>query len=168
MQNSMAKEKPPSKQTEARLPAIHVYKVALKYRKSIWGRIEISSTQTLDDLHWAIFDAFDRDDEHLYAFYLTKPGDRGRQALLNAKQFVHPDALEAFDEQARDASEVQLCVMGLRRGRKFEYEFDFGDSWRHDVTFEGEQPADPEVTYPRVVESKGKSPPQYPDFDEDW
>lgn len=163
----MAKEKLPGKQPAAQgLPPIHVYKVALKYRKSIWRRIEISSTQTLDDLHEAIFDAFDRDDEHLYAFYLTKPGDHGRKALLDAKQFVHPDALDGFDDEARDASEVQLREMRLRPGRKFEYEFDFGDSWRHDVTFEGEQPADPKVTYPRVVESKGKSPPQYPDFDE--
>lgn len=147
------------------LPPLHVYKVALKYDKSIWRRIEIWSTQTVEDLHWAIFHAFDREEEHLYAFYLMKPGFRSRQALREAQRFVHPAACDPYEERVRDASEVQLDELSLRRGRKFEYEFDFGDEWWHEITFEGERPADPKVKYPRVVESKGESPPQYPDFD---
>lgn len=54
-------------------PPVHVYKVALKGQPTAWRRIEISSTQTLDDLHQAIFEAFDRYEEHLYAFTSRRP-----------------------------------------------------------------------------------------------
>ena len=49
---------------------VYVFKVALKGAKRIWRRIAIRSDQTLDELHQATFDAFDRYDEHLYSFYL--------------------------------------------------------------------------------------------------
>ena len=45
---------------------IFVLKVALAGRKGIWRKIALRGGQTLDDLHEAIFEAFDRDDEHLY------------------------------------------------------------------------------------------------------
>lgn len=139
------------------------YKVALKFETSIWRRIEMQPHHTLHDLHWAIYDAFDRWEEHLYAFYLMKPGARSRKALWEAKQFLHPAAYDPWEERTYDATEVQLQQLSLRHGRKFEYEFDFGDEWWHEITFEGARPADPNVEYPRVAESKGKSPPQYPD-----
>jgi hypothetical protein len=145
-----------------------VYKVALKGQASTWRRIEISSTQTLDDLHEAIFGAFDRYEEHLYAFYFMAPGARGRRALLDAVQYLHPDGLERDEEGVYDASAVRLHELELRPGRTFEYEFDFGDSWWHVITFEAEQPAEPKAKYPRIVESKGKSPPQYPGEDEEF
>lgn len=47
-----------------------VFKVALKGARRIWHRIAIRSDQTLDDLHKAIFNAFDRYDEHIYSFYI--------------------------------------------------------------------------------------------------
>jgi hypothetical protein len=148
-------------------PPVYVIKVVLKYDDAIWRRIEISSTQTLEDLHWAIFDAFDRYDEHLYAFSFPAPGYRSRAALREAPQYVHPAAFDPHQERMHDASESPLHEMALRRGRKFDYEFDFGETWWHSITFEGERPSEPKAKYPRVVESKGKSPPQYPDLDED-
>ena len=53
---------------------LYMFKVALSQQKRIWRRIGIRSDQTLDDLHAAIFDAFDRFDEHLYSFYIPPPG----------------------------------------------------------------------------------------------
>jgi hypothetical protein len=149
-------------------PPVHVYKVALKGQPTTWRRIEVSSTQTLDDLHQAIFEAFDRDDEHLYAFYFPAPGARGRRALLDAVQYLHPEGVEFEEEGVHDASVVRLHELDLHPGRTFEYEFDFGDSWWHVITFEGERPAEPKAKYPRVVESKGKSPPQYPGEDDEF
>jgi len=54
---------------------VFIFKVALAGRKNIWRKIAIKGNQTLDDLHGAIFDAFDRYDDHLYSFYFPlKPG----------------------------------------------------------------------------------------------
>ena len=55
---------------------IFVFKVALAGQKSIWRKIAMRGNQTLDDLHEAIFDAFDRYDEHLYSFYFPPPGTK--------------------------------------------------------------------------------------------
>jgi len=39
--------------------------------------IEIRGDQMLEDLHYAIFDAFDREDEHLYEFQVGGKGADG-------------------------------------------------------------------------------------------
>ena len=47
-------------------------KVNLNGAKRILRLIVMRGDQTLDDLHEAIFAAFDRFDAHLYAFYFPK------------------------------------------------------------------------------------------------
>jgi hypothetical protein len=49
----------------------------------------------------------------------------------------------------------------------FLYLFDFGDEWWHEVTVERTDAPMEAGTYPRVVDGRGKSPPQYPEDDED-
>ena len=46
-------------------------------------------------------------------------------------------------------------------GRKFEYMFDFGDEWLHEVELLSVNPASPDGKYPTVVKRKGVSPEQY-------
>ncbi len=149
--------------------AVTVYslKVALKDQKSIWRLIEIRGDQTLDDLHQAIFSAFERDDEHLYSFYLPKPGTRGRARLAGAREFTHPSCVDSFGDQ-KDASETTLDDLCPRVRGKFEYLFDFGDSWWHEITVESKSTDLDEGNYPRVVKKRGKAPPQYEDPDSEW
>ena len=70
--------------------AIFIFKVALQVRKGTWRRIAVKGSQTLDDLHEAVFDAFDREDEHLYSFYFPRPGTRGLARVRNAIEYSHP------------------------------------------------------------------------------
>ena len=113
----------------------------------------------------AIFDAFERYDEHLYSFYFPKPGARGRARLQSAKEFTHPSAVDGFGNQ-RDASDTTIDQLRLRARKKFEYLFDFGDSWWHEITVESKGAEPDDGAYPRVVKQRGKAPPQYPDPDE--
>lgn len=147
--------------------AVTVYslKVALKGQKSIWRVIDIRGDQTLDDLHEAIFSAFERYDEHLYSFYLLKPGTRGRSRLTGAKEFTHPSCVDGFGDQ-QDASETTLDDLRLRVRGKFEYLFDFGDSWWHEITVEAKGTDVDGGSYPRVGKKRGKAPPQYEDPDD--
>lgn len=69
-------------------------------------------------------------------------------------------------EAERDVRAVTLDSLDLEEGQTFLYLFDYGDEWRfrvrvHEVT--ADAPAD--VEYPRVVESVGKAPAQYRDWD---
>jgi len=147
-----------------------VFKVALQSRKNVWRRIAVRSDQTLDDLHEAIYSAFDRYDEHLYSFYFPKAGARGRDALRGAVEFTHPYSFESdnlFDSDAKNAAECKLRTLGLKPRQRIRYLFDFGDSWWHDITVESVDEPVETGDYPRVLERNGKSPPQYPDSEED-
>lgn len=153
---------------------IYLFKVALTNNKPVWRRIAVRGNQTLDDLHAAIFRAFDRFDEHLYSFYFPLPGARGRYRLQGAAEYTHPYNCEAdyvgerFDRsQLRNAATTPIATLGLKKGQVFDYLFDFGDSWEHTITVEETDGAPQRGKYPRIVEKHRDSPPQYPDLDDD-
>src|SRR3546814_5605626 len=41
------------------------------------------------------------------------------------------------------------------RGKTFHYLYDFGDGWEHSVKIQGIAPADPQGSYPRLLEATG-------------
>lgn len=147
-----------------------MFKVALADDKSVWRRIAARGSQTLDDLHEAIYEAFDRYDEHLYSFYFPQPGTRGRARLRTAVEYSHPYTLEEGDflgESALNAAETKLSALGLKPRQVFLYLFDFGDEWWHEITVEQTDARPEKGKYPRVLETHAASPPQYPDMDEE-
>lgn len=144
----------------------YIFKVSLRGRAGTWRRITMIGGQTLDDLHNEIFHAFGRHEEHLYSFYFPIPGTRGRDRLRTAKQYSHPTAVSDpghFGEGAEgNAARTRIRSLRLRVGQRFEYLFDFGDSWWHDIVVEAIAPADSGATGSGVIESRGSSPRQYP------
>ena len=118
----------------------YLFKVRLKRARRIWRTIALRGDQTLDDLHEAVFEAFDRDDPHLYSFYCPKAPSRSRRSGLQPKEYTAPqmfDDPEPFEDERRfNAAETRLDDLRLRPGQRFEYLFDFGDSWWHEVGVE--------------------------------
>lgn len=53
------------------------------------------------------------------------------------------------------------------RQEKWTFLFDYGDDWTFDVTYQGLQEAPPRVRLPRVLESVGTAPEQYPEWDDE-
>ncbi|MBX3440372.1 MAG: plasmid pRiA4b ORF-3 family protein [Planctomycetaceae bacterium] len=145
---------------------IVILKVALAEQKSLWRRIALRCEQTLDDLHEIIFEAFDRYDEHLYSFYFPRPGSRGRARIRNAVEYSSPEICEEpdpwGDDFPRNAAETPLASLQLKPGRTFQYLFDLGDSWWHEITVEETDAIVEPGNYPRILETHGQSPPQYP------
>ena len=124
--------------------------------------IDVQGSDTLDDLHWCIFEAFDREDPHCYQFELggKKPMDR------KATVFSIQDCAEGT--RYHDAETTRIDSLALHVGQDMLYWFDFGDDWWHRVTLVSVAPPDGKnMEYPYLVESKGESPPQYCDWDED-
>jgi hypothetical protein len=64
--------------------------------------------------------------------------------------------MDVLDEQGIRISEV--AAMG--RKVRFLYEYDFGDSWRHEIVLERTMDAEPKVKYPRCVEGARACPPE--------
>src|SRR5262249_46463634 len=128
--------------------------------------IQLRGDQTLADLHHAIFDAFGRDDEHLYEFQFGKgPMDP------DGRRYILPGADEGFAAAERPAAgrvdRTALASLGLKVGDRLGYWFDFGDDWWHQVNVEAIDAAVPKGRYPKVVKKVGKSPPQYADPGDD-
>jgi len=150
----------------------YVFQVALKYQTSIWRTIKLPGEATLHELHNVIFKAFDRHDPHLYSFYIPMivNGKRSRNRR-NRLEYTSPEGFEFnpfFDDLgALNAGEVTLDEIGLTRNLKFDYLFDFGDSWEHTITVKSISKLESETVL-GITEKHGDSPSQYPDLDDDW
>ena len=117
--------------------------------------IEIRGDQTLEQLHYAIFYAYDRWDEHLYEFQFGK-----RPFDPVGPTYAAPEP-PPRKKGVGNARATKLDELDLKPDRVFGYWFDFGDDWYHQVRVERIKEAIPTVTYPRVIRRVGKSPPQY-------
>lgn len=111
--------------------------------------IELRAEQTLHHLHHAIQNAFELDDEHLYAFFLNN------SAWDRTFEYGGPDV-----QSPNEADAARLDSLPLRKNKRILYLFDFGDELRHEVRMVGEGTADAGGSYPRVIESVGEAPPQ--------
>jgi hypothetical protein len=124
-------------QNEAWDEQIFVFKVKCFYAKRIWRQIEIRGTQSLQDLHWAIFNAFGFEEEHLYAFFLSNRfGDF-------ETEYAHSRA------KCRSAETAVIGRLGLAVKQKIAYVYDFGDEHRFEVELVAVQAAEARYKYPR-------------------
>jgi Plasmid pRiA4b ORF-3-like protein len=123
--------------------------------KQISRVIEIRGDQTLEQLHHAIFKAYDRSDDHAYEFQFGK-----RPHDPDGPDYGVPVPGKRKKGYG-DARTTKLDELNLKLHRAFGYWFDFGDNWYHQVQVEKIELAIPTVTYPRVIKRVGKSPPQY-------
>lgn len=153
---------PPGATTPANLYVLSVFlhsgPTSEKFaNKEISRVIEIRGDQTLEQLHQAIFQAYDRSDEHLYEFQL------GKRPFDPAGPNYGVEDGPPGKKKPGDARSTRLDDLGLKPERVFGYLFDFGDDWYHQIQVTRVEQAIPTVTYPRVIKRVGKSPPQYPD-----
>ena len=128
--------------------------------------IEVRGDQTLEQLHDAIFEAFDRWDQHMYEFQV---GGRGPMDP-EAKRYVRPMAMDDpidTGPPAGNVAQVTIGTMGLEAEQAFGYWFDFGDNWWHQIDVVAIRDTPAGGKYPRVTASVGDSPPQYADLDDD-
>jgi hypothetical protein len=132
-----------------------------KKNPEISRMIQIRGNQTLEDLHEAIFEAYDRFDEHMYEFQFGKRPMEGPRYIL-------PMAVEYRDDYpfAGLVGETTIESLGLKKGRSFRYWFDFGDDWWHQIDVEAVDEDIPKGKYPKITKRVGKSPPQYLEEDE--
>ena len=135
---------------------VYRFLARLEHEREVWRRIEVRGDQTLHDLHNAMQEAFDWDDDHLYAFFLSGI------AWDESTEYVAPLG------EGRHATRYRLEHLPLRERQRILYIFDFGDEWRHTITVEAiaRGGVASGATYPRITEQRGRSVEQYPAVDE--
>lgn len=136
-----------------------------KRNKVICRTIQIRGDQTLEDLHHVLFDAFDREDEHMYEFQVGGKGPMDP----NARRYVLPMAANDPVDDSKPAGTVRATIgsLGLKKDDVFGYWFDFGDDWWHQIEVMGIEETTKRTGYPKVTNRVGASPPQYIDWDEE-
>ncbi len=88
-------------------------------RPPIWRRLVLPATMTLDELHLTLQLAFGWTDSHLHAFRPDRRDARGRR-----------------ERNLADESAIRVGELLTGAGDRLEYEYDFGDSWVHQIVVE--------------------------------
>jgi hypothetical protein len=118
-------------------------------RASLWRRFLLKKTATFGDLHLAIQDACGWGNYHLFLFLKQ-----------NGRDFIAGLPDEAEGDEYPDARSVKLTSFFEPRGRQTcIYQYDFGDGWQHEVTYEGIERLQDRFTR-RLVAGEGTFPPE--------
>ena len=138
--------KAPAKRSSRR-KNIHRLKVTLRGAKPpIWRRFEVPSDITLVRLHRVIQSGYGWLDYHLHVFD-TAVGRYGT-----------PDP-DGDADNFNDAYK-KLSAVADWPGDRFQYTYDFGDSWELDIIVEAVMPAEPGIAYPRCTGGRRAGPPE--------
>lgn len=138
----------------------HQFRAALEPR--LYRDIEIASDASLHDLAAAIVGAFGFDLDHPFGFYSRMRGSYLHSPVKYESWADLPD----IESDAGSVLATGIVEVFPRPGAKMLFLFDYGDQWMFAVTLRAIDKPDAAATYPRVVGSEGKAPPQYPTYDE--
>ncbi len=125
-------------------------KITLKnIEPKIWRRFSISDFWTFDKLHKIIQKVMSWENYHLFEF---KFGDI---------KIISPD--EGYlEENESDPKKVQIRQYVNKEKQKFEYVYDFGDSWEHEIIVEKiiEDKIEDADKYPKCIGGERACPPE--------
>lgn len=122
-------------------------KVTLRGSKPpIWRRIQVIDGTTLGELHDILQVAMGWEDCHLHQFTIDR---------VNYGEPSPEDFEEVIDEARTPLNHV---IRGARK--KFLYEYDFGDSWHHDIVVEKILPVADDGRYPVCLAGACACPPE--------
>jgi hypothetical protein len=115
----------------------------------IWRRIQVWEDTTLGKLHNILQIVMGWEDCHLHEF------------IIGRRLYSIPDADDDLNERTViDERQQRLLDVLPRVGTAFEYLYDFGDSWQHDLLLEAILLPDPRQQYPRCVVGERHCPPE--------
>jgi hypothetical protein len=131
---------------------LYQFKITLKdSHPPIWRRIQVKDC-TLDKLHEHTQTAMGWTNSHLHHFRVGEQlyGD----PMLMAENFE--------EMEYKDSTTTRISDILPKSGKqfRFEYEYDFGDGWQHEVLFEGCIRAERGKRYPVCVEGARACPPE--------
>jgi Plasmid pRiA4b ORF-3-like protein len=115
-------------------------------RPMIWRRLLVRDDSTVAQLQEVLQIAFGWNDKHLDRVEI-----RGREYAVYR---------EGGGLIGIDARRVRLSDRKLGRLERFVYEYDFRDSWVHDLRLEATLPINPRTIYPTCVAGKCAAPPE--------
>lgn len=135
---------------------IYQFKIELHgITPTIWRRIQVPETYSFWDLHVAIQDSMGWLDYHLHAFRVQTervpvPIDIG----------IPDDYAVVGDPEIHPGWEVPITDFFYEVGSTADYEYDFGDGWRHVILLEGILLSEKGQKYPKCIDGARACPPE--------
>jgi hypothetical protein len=131
------------------LREIYQIKISLIGAKPpIWRTVLVDSHVTLDELHEIIQLSMGWSDSHLHQF------------IANEKSYGFIDEDLDLDFEMKDESQFKLSQLLTNEKDSLIYEYDFGDSWEHQVLLEKILPFDTKISLPVCIKGKRACPPE--------
>jgi hypothetical protein len=129
--------------------SIYQIKVTLNGSKPpIWRRVLVPDSIALHQLHNILQIVMGWDNYHLHQF------------IIDGEYFGEPEEEDGYSEELKNEKRYRLNQFVTRKGFKFVYEYDFGDSWEHVVHVEAILPIEKGAQYPVCLEGKRACPPE--------
>jgi hypothetical protein len=126
---------------------VYQIKVTLKESKPpTWRRMQVTSETTLARLHRILQRVMGWESYRLYQF------------VVGGMAYGDPSMLEEMEGE--DARKVTLATLVRGEKSKFLYEYDFGDSWDHELLIEKVLPCEAGKRYPVCLTGKRACPPE--------
>ena len=138
----------PGRHLPERTGTIYQFKVTLKESDPpIWRRFQVPDL-TLGELHDVLQVVMGWDDSHMHQF------------IVNGKYYGQSES-DDLDLEVEDEDGILLSqIFTGKKKPRIVYEYDFGDSWQHEITLEKTLEPEPKVKYPRCVEGARACPPE--------
>jgi hypothetical protein len=135
---------------------VYQFEIALNdIEPRIWRRIQVPDLYSFWDLHCAITDCLGWLDYHLHVFKIKQPRS-GK---------VHSIGIPDDEGMLGDKPDLpgwgkMIALYFKKPGDSCQYDYDFGDGWRHTVTLEAILPKEKGVVYPRCIAGERACPPE--------
>ena len=140
----MVTRKPPYSST------VYQLKITLRdIRPPIWRRVQVRASETLEHLHYVAQISMGWTNSHLHSF------------TVQGEEYGVPMPELGFDDLGfKDESKAKLGKLITGEKFKFFYQYDFGDSWEHEILVEKVLKVDAETDYPICIKAKRACPPE--------
>lgn len=119
----------------------------------IWRRLLVPADYSFFDLHVALQDTFGWFDCHLHQFFTENPYKRTSRWQHIA--FPMPEMEDVIDERETKLYDWFKNIKDL-----MWYEYDFGDSWMHEIKLEKILASEVDVAYPQLLDGARACPPE--------
>lgn len=133
--------------------SIYQIQIALRgFKPKIWRRLLIPSDMLLFDFHKVIQTSMGWNNSHLHHFFKN-----GHFYSIKIKDDFLWDDRDTIDYKRK---KIRVSDLLMKEKESMIYEYDFGDSWEHDIILEKILPADSAIGYPICVKGKMRCPPE--------
>lgn len=112
----------------------------------IWRQIQVWEGDTLAQLHRILQVVMGWENYHLYEF------------RIGSKLYGPTDP--EFGRKIIDAKRTRISDVLSGVGTQFEYVYDLGDNWQHDLLLEATLEPAPNTSYPRCIAGERSCPPE--------